>query len=108
MMRCPRLLVILPKLFMVSVVNLNGFVGSQKVGLAPVPSGLVTIFAASQVVSNVRLISLLRGLVISNLDGYAWLKMLKNPLRNCSDLLSLILKFLKKDTSKLLRFGVRI
>src|SRR5437870_11294926 len=29
----------------------------------------------------------------SNLDGYAWLKTLNNPLLNWSDLLSLILKF---------------
>src|SRR5262245_5515909 len=107
-MRRPRLVVILPKLSMVSFVKLNPFVGSQTLfTVPPFPSGTPETLAL-QLASNLRKISLLLGVPTSTLVGYAWLKMLKNPDRNWMVLLSLILKFLKNETSKLLRLGKRM
>src|SRR5215213_2331365 len=122
-MRRPRLFVILPKLSSVDCVYAYPFAGSHTLArVPPVPFGaepghapvsLIGILGSPltcrsrEYVFRIRLMSLFAAFATSYLVGYAWLNTLKNPARNWSFFDSLKLKFLKNETSKLLRDVVR-
>src|ERR1044072_7786048 len=110
-MRRPRLFRILPKLLTVLLVNLYPLVGSQVVAtLVPFPVGnaCAEVNGVMHSVSSARKMSVWAGLVVVTLIwvGYAWVEMVKSPVRKRIFFVSVMLKFLKNETSKLRRPGV--